>query len=164
ARGQLRPRPAAVPRAAQGRQGRLPPLRRQLLHEVPAGGTSAADGRHGHEPRRVPLRVGPSAACRAGRCAVTERLPSWRAGPVRDALLEHLDRSLDVPLAERVAYLDNDGTMWCEKPSYVQLDFFVDALRTMAEDDPSLRERPELAAVLGGDAAEVARIGLPQVA
>ena len=96
--------------------------------------------------------------------AMTGRLPSWRPGPARDAILAFLDRSGDVPVEERVAYVDNDGTMWCEKPSYVQLDFFVDALRQRTEQDPSLADRPELAAVLSGDMAAIGEIGLAKVA
>ena len=56
-RGQPRPRAAAVPGPAQGRQGRLVPVRRQLLPALPAGGAAPADDRHGHEPRRLPLRA-----------------------------------------------------------------------------------------------------------
>jgi phosphoserine phosphatase len=95
---------------------------------------------------------------------MSDRLPSWRPGPTRDAVLSFLDRSGDVPVEERVAYLDNDGTMWCEKPSYVQLDFFVDALRQRTEQDPALAGRPEFAAVLSGDMAAVGEIGLAKVA
>jgi phosphoserine phosphatase len=95
---------------------------------------------------------------------MTDRLPSWRPGPTRDAILAFLDRVRDVPADERVAYLDNDGTMWCEKPTYVQFDFFVDALRRRSEDDPSLADRPEFAAVLSGDMAAVGEIGLAKVA
>jgi phosphoserine phosphatase len=91
-------------------------------------------------------------------------LPSWRPGATRDAILTFLDGASRVPVDERVAYLDNDGTMWCEKPSYVQLDFFVDALRQRTEQDPSLADRPEFAAVLGGDMAAIGEIGLAKVA
>ncbi len=69
-----------------------------------------------------------------------------------------------MPVDERVAYLDNDGTMWCEKPTYVQFDFFVDALKQRAAADASLRERPEFAAVLDGDMAAIGEIGLTKVA
>jgi phosphoserine phosphatase len=95
---------------------------------------------------------------------MTDRLPSWRPGATRDALIAFLDGVGDVPIDERVAYVDNDGTMWCEKPAYVQLDFFVDALQQRVALDPSLADRPEFAAVLSGDMAEVAEIGLTQVA
>jgi phosphoserine phosphatase len=92
------------------------------------------------------------------------RLPSWRPGPTRDAILAFLDEIDAVPVDERVAYLDNDGTMWCEKPTYVQLDFFVDALRQRVDKDASLADRPEFAAVLSGDMAAVGEIGLAKVA
>jgi phosphoserine phosphatase len=95
---------------------------------------------------------------------VSDRLPSWRPGAARDALLDLLDRADDLPADQRVAYVDNDGTMWCEKPTYVQLDFFVDALRQRTDTDPTLAERPELAAVLTGDTAKVGEIGLAKVA
>lgn len=91
-------------------------------------------------------------------------LASWRPGPTRDAITGFLDASGDVPVDERVAYLDNDGTMWCERPSYVQLDFFVDALQQRTAEDASLAERPEFAAVLSGDMAAVGEIGLARVA
>jgi phosphoserine phosphatase len=92
------------------------------------------------------------------------RLPSWNPGPARDAILGFLDGIDDVPVVDRVAYLDNDGTMWCEKPSYVQLDFCVAELRRRAADDPSLAERPELGAVLSGDAAAMGELGLAKIA
>jgi phosphoserine phosphatase len=94
----------------------------------------------------------------------TSPLPSWRPGAARDAILGFLDDLDHVPVEERVAYVDNDGTMWCEKPTYVQLDFFVDALRSRVADDPSLGKRPEFAAVLAGDMAAIGEIGLAQVA
>jgi phosphoserine phosphatase len=94
----------------------------------------------------------------------SHRLPSWRPGATRDAILAFVDKSGDIPVDERVAYVDNDGTMWCERPTYVQLDFFVDALQRRARDDPSLAERPEFAAVLSGDMAAIGEIGLAKVA
>lgn len=93
-----------------------------------------------------------------------DRLPSWRPGPVRDAIVDYVDRLAEVPVAERVAYFDNDGTLWCERPNYVQLDFFVDALLRRREADPSIAERPEFAALLSGDPSEIAGVGLVRIA
>ncbi|MAT07056.1 MAG: haloacid dehalogenase-like hydrolase [Acidimicrobiaceae bacterium] len=95
---------------------------------------------------------------------MTDRLPSWRHGPTRDAIIDFLDAIDDVPVDERVAYVDNDGTMWCEKPTYVQLDFFVDALQHRVSDDAALADQPEFAAILSGDMAQVAEIGIARVA
>ena len=58
-----------------------------------------------------------------------DSLPSWRAGDSRDAVEAFLAAAEQVPVADRVAYFDNDGTLWCERPNYIQLDFFLDALR-----------------------------------
>ena len=38
-----------------------------------------------------------------------------------------------VPVDERVAVFDNDGTLWCEKPMPIQLDFILRRLVAMAE-------------------------------
>jgi phosphoserine phosphatase len=97
---------------------------------------------------------------------VTDRgpLPSWRPGPTRDAIVAFLDSADSVPVSERAAYFDNDGTLWCERPSYVQLQFFLDELRQRAVDDPSIAERPEFAAVLSEDRAAIADIGMVRIA
>ena len=91
-------------------------------------------------------------------------LPSWRPGGTRDAVEAFLAASEQVPVVDRVAYFDNDGTLWCERPSYVQLDFFLDALRRHVAQDASLGERAEFAALLSGDRAAVAGIGLERIA
>ena len=91
-------------------------------------------------------------------------LPSWRPGSTRDALEAFLAAAEEVPVVDRVAYFDNDGTLWCERPSYVQLDFFVDALRKHVAEDPSIGERAEFAALLSVDQAAIAGIGLQRIA
>ena len=95
---------------------------------------------------------------------MTEILPSWRPGATRDALLAFLERAATVPVEDRVAYFDNDGTLWCERPTYVQYDFFVDVLRQRVAEDPGVAERAEFAALLGGDPAAIEALGLPRIA
>jgi hypothetical protein len=93
-------------------------------------------------------------------------LPSWSDGAARDAILDFGRRveAAGVPPEERVAVFDNDGTLWCEKPMYIQLDFLLRRLAAMAEADASLRaEQPWKAARerdyawLGGAMAKHAR-------
>jgi phosphoserine phosphatase len=70
-------------------------------------------------------------------------LASWRDGPARRAILEfvaQVDRE-NVPADERIAVFDNDGTLWCEKPMPIQLDFILRRLVEMAEADEALRAR-----------------------
>jgi phosphoglycolate phosphatase-like HAD superfamily hydrolase len=91
-------------------------------------------------------------------------LPSWREGPTRDSVLGFLAAADELPVTDRVAAFDNDGTLWCEKPTYPQYDFFEDALQQAEATDPGIRQQPEYAAVLNGDAAAMAALGLPRIA
>jgi phosphoglycolate phosphatase-like HAD superfamily hydrolase len=74
-------------------------------------------------------------------------LRSWRDGPAKQAVLAFIasacgeDGSAPVPVEERVAVFDNDGTLWCEKPVPIQLDFILRRFVEMAEADPALRDR-----------------------
>jgi hypothetical protein len=74
-------------------------------------------------------------------------LASWRDGPAKQAIVAFVahvcgeDGSEPVPVEERIAVFDNDGTLWCEKPMPIQLDFILRRLVEMAEADPGLRER-----------------------
>ena len=90
-------------------------------------------------------------------------LPSWREGPTRHSLLAFLDAAEQLPVEQRVAAFDNDGTLWCERPTYAQFDFFVNELAAQASANPSLSERPEFAAALTGDMAAIGELGLPRV-
>ena len=64
---------------------------------------------------------------------MTDRLlPSWRDGATRSAIVEFLDAADEIAPERRVAVFDNDGTLWCEKPRYTQLDFFVWQLAALA--------------------------------
>jgi phosphoglycolate phosphatase-like HAD superfamily hydrolase len=69
-------------------------------------------------------------------------LGSWSDGPARTAILDFVARTCDeVPVAERVAVFDNDGTLWCEQPLPIQADFILRRLAEMAAADPDLQER-----------------------
>ncbi len=71
-------------------------------------------------------------------------LTLWNASAGTHALLAAIDRQTDpeqaqfVPVAERIAAIDNDGTLWCEKPMYVQIDFVVRRWKEMLLADPGL--------------------------
>jgi hypothetical protein len=62
-------------------------------------------------------------------------LPSWEDTAAKRAVTDFVAAATAaggpgfVPPAERVAVFDNDGTLWCEKPLVIQLDF---TLRRMA--------------------------------
>jgi phosphoserine phosphatase len=81
-------------------------------------------------------------------------LPSWHDGATKHTIVDFVTRVTTddspefVPPAERIAVFDNDGTLWCEKPMYIQFDFIIRRWLEMATDDPSLRtQQPWKAAV-----------------
>src|SRR3954468_20509906 len=79
-----------------------------------------------------------------------EPLSSWRDGPTRHAIITFVDRACGehgVPVEERVAVFDNDGTLWCEKPMPIQLDFILRRLAEMAKTHPELCDRQPWKAV-----------------
>ncbi|MEA2026468.1 MAG: HAD family hydrolase, partial [Chloroflexota bacterium] len=87
------------------------------------------------------------------------KLPSWRPGPTRDALEVFLDAAEMLPIEQRVAVFDNDGTLWCEKPQYSQVEFYLAELRAALADRPELGDRPEYRALLEGDRKAIGQLG-----
>jgi phosphoglycolate phosphatase-like HAD superfamily hydrolase len=97
-------------------------------------------------------------------------LPSWNEGAAKKAIVAFVTRvttegSPDfVPAKERIATFDNDGTLWCEQPIYVQTAFAFDRARTMALQNPSLKEKPGFAAILSNDRVAMAQFGQVELA
>lgn len=73
----------------------------------------------------------------------TRALPSWNDGATRSTIVAFVERTAsdDVPLEQRVAVFDADGTLWCEKPAPIELDLILERLAEMATTDGTLRAR-----------------------
>ncbi|MEM9187200.1 MAG: HAD family hydrolase [Planctomycetota bacterium] len=99
------------------------------------------------------LAVLPAFAEKSG----AEPLPSWRDGAAKSAIVGFVQRvtapgSPDfVHPAERIAAFDNDGTLWSEKPMYVQARFALDRVRALAAGHPGWKTEEPFASVLRGD-------------
>jgi phosphoserine phosphatase len=84
-------------------------------------------------------------------------LPSWRSGVSKDALVGFVARasaagSSDfVPESERIAVFDQDGTLWAERPFYIQLAFAVDRVHALAVTHPEWASEEPFASILKGD-------------
>ncbi|MFM9033063.1 MAG: HAD family hydrolase [Mycobacterium sp.] len=105
------------------------------------------------------LFVAVAAAC-AGRSGdPQDPLPSWKAGDARAAITAFVERATRqgspdfVPVPERIAVFDNDGTLWPENPVPFQLAFAVDEINRMVAEQPTLKEDPMVQALLAGDTA-----------
>jgi phosphoglycolate phosphatase-like HAD superfamily hydrolase len=84
-------------------------------------------------------------------------LPSWNDTPAKKSIITFVDQvttkgSPDfVPVAERIAVFDNDGTLWAEQPMYFQAFFIFDRIKVLAPQHPQWQEKEPFASVLKGD-------------
>lgn len=84
-------------------------------------------------------------------------LPSWTAGPRKEAILDFVRRVSEpggkdfVAVDDRIAVFDNDGTLWAEKPVYVQLLFALDRVKELAPQHPEWKTQEPFASILKGD-------------
>jgi hypothetical protein len=92
-------------------------------------------------------------------------LPAWNEGAAKRAITDFVARvtreggSDVVPLPERIAVFDNDGTLWNEQPVYVQGFFLLDRARALSATHPELAEQPAFKAAVAGDFKGLAATG-----
>jgi phosphoserine phosphatase len=107
--------------------------------------------------------IGIAIALLAGVAFVTsiarasDPLPSWNDGKARQAIIAFVEKvtregSPDfVPVPERIATFDNDGTLWCEKPAPVEMYFVLDRVKALAPQHPEWKDKEPFASILKGD-------------
>ena len=94
--------------------------------------------------------------CAAARPAA-DPLPSWNDGKAKQSIVDFVAKvtkegSPDfVPVPERIATFDNDGTLWCEQPVPVQLYFALDRVKALAPQHPEWKDKEPFASLLKGD-------------
>ena len=87
----------------------------------------------------------------------TEPLPSWKDGAAKQQILDFVARVTDpgspdfVPPAERIAVFDNDGTLWAERPMYVQIQFALDRAKALAPKHLEWKDQQPFKAAIEGD-------------
>lgn len=92
-------------------------------------------------------------------------LPSWQDTAPRKAIIAFVEKvtkegSADfVPVAERIATFDNDGTLWAERPMYFQFFFVMDRVKALAPQHPEWKGKEPFASLLKGDMKGVAASG-----
>ena len=97
--------------------------------------------------------------------AQADGLPSWNDGAVKRAILEFVARTTTqggpdwVPVPERIACFDNDGTLWTEQPIYFQIAFAFDRVKAMVSRHPEWRTREPFKSVLADDRTALAALG-----
>ena len=112
------------------------------------------------KPRYAPQPAG-HAVRRAGIPTTVARaadpLASWNDGAAKKSIPAFVEKVTNpdspdfVPVAERIATFDNDGSLWAEQPMYFQALFVFDRIKALAPQHPEWKEKEPFASVLKGD-------------
>ena len=84
-------------------------------------------------------------------------LALWNDTPPKTRIVDFIDRVTDpngqdyVAASDRIAVFDNDGTLWCEQPMYIQLAFAIERATEIAGSDPDLASVEPFRSLLSGD-------------
>ncbi len=84
----------------------------------------------------------------------SDPLPSWNEGKNKADIISFVNAVTDengmdfIPVKERIAVFDNDGTMWSEQPMYFQFFFAVDRLKELAPDHPGWKNEEPFKSIL----------------
>ena len=93
----------------------------------------------------------------ASAALAADPLPSWNDTAPKKAIVTFVERvtrdgSPDfVPVPERIATFDNDGTLWAEQPIYFQFLFAIDRVKALAAQNPEWKTKEPFASLLKDD-------------
>ncbi|MXV51138.1 haloacid dehalogenase-like hydrolase [Pedobacter sp. HMF7647] len=92
-------------------------------------------------------------------------LPSWNDGAVKKSITDYVtdvtkEGSADfIPVRDRIATFDNDGTLWSEQPIYFELFYALDEVKAMAPKHPDWKTKQPFKAVLENNMGEMMKQG-----
>jgi haloacid dehalogenase-like hydrolase len=110
----------------------------------------------------------PTAVQPAATVAV-DPLPSWNAGPAKQAILDFVKTTTDksnpqfVPPEDRIATFDQDGTTWVEQPMYSQVLFAFDRVGELAPQHPEWKNKMPFKALLAVDKKAIDKFTLKDI-
>jgi hypothetical protein len=85
----------------------------------------------------------------------SDPLPSWKDGTIKKNIISFVQNSTDKSNTEyyiapenRIAFFDNDGTLWSEKPLYFQTYFVFDRVPQAVAKNPALKNQFPFDAIL----------------
>jgi phosphoglycolate phosphatase-like HAD superfamily hydrolase len=123
-------------------------------------------------PSRRELLTLPLAAAAVGllapslaKAAADDPLPSWNDSRSRTAILDFVTRVTKeggpdfVPVEDRIAVFDNDGTLWSEQPAYFQFFFALARVKQLYPEHPEWENQQPFAAAISGDMKTLSESG-----
>jgi len=101
--------------------------------------------------------------------APANELASWNDGPAKQAIVDFVRSTTDraspqfVPVEERIATFDQDGTLWVEHPMYTFMTYSLERVPTLVKDKPGLKDVEPFKTVLSGNREEMAKLTTPDL-
>jgi phosphoglycolate phosphatase-like HAD superfamily hydrolase len=92
-------------------------------------------------------------------------LPSWNDGKAKESIIEFVTEVTRgggpnyVPLEDRIATFDQDGTTWVSHPIYAQAVFALDRVRELAPQHPEWKDKEPFKSVIANDKAAIGKFG-----
>ena len=89
--------------------------------------------------------------------AQSDSLPSWNDGATKKAITDFVAKVTAqggadfVPVDQRIATFDNDGTLWTEQPLYFQFIYTFDRVKQLAPLHSDWKTRQPFKSVIAGD-------------
>ena len=96
----------------------------------------------------------------------SDPLSAWNDGPAKEAILEFVrvtttqGNAQFVPVAERIATFDQDGTLWVEHPMYSQVMYCLERVPAVVKARPDLAKAEPFKIVLSGNRDAIARLSM----
>ena len=93
-----------------------------------------------------------------------DALSSWNDGAVKESILQFIQKTTDpssrdfLPVRDRIAVFDQDGTLWVEHPIYSQLIYCLDRAREIAKDNPEIKDKEPFKTVLSEDKEAIEKL------
>lgn len=103
--------------------------------------------------------------CTTNLIQAQDPLPSWNDTAAKKAIVAFAEKVTTegapsfVPVPERIAVFDNDGTLWAEQPLYFQAFFVFDRIKALAPEHPEWQTKEPFASILKGDHKGIAAAG-----
>jgi phosphoglycolate phosphatase-like HAD superfamily hydrolase len=101
--------------------------------------------------------------------AQVDPLSSWNEGAAKRAITNFVQTTTTpgsknfVPVAERIATFDQDGTLWVEHPMYSQVLYCLDRVPAVVRTKPELANVEPFKTVLTGNLEAIAKLPTPEL-
>ena len=96
--------------------------------------------------------------------AQTDPLASWNDGPAKQAIQAFVQQTTTVggpkfvPVEERIAAFDQDGTLWVEQPMYSQVMYCLERVPAVVRAKPELANVEPFKTVMSGNREAMAKL------